>query len=227
MRLSALSVITSELAELSGAEMLVANDHARASGEVLDAAFLNPENASPEATPLSITANARQFESAGSTVALVDSDLRLLITELSAGGSNLTNAVFVMHPRTAAYLGSLRGSGGSPAYPNCGTLGGELIGLPVYTTSALELSGSPSESFITLVDPSRVWFLDNGATFRSSTVVDIEMADDPSGDSATGSGANTVSMFQVQSTAIISTAYLNWRTVDNTSAAVVLTRCNF
>jgi hypothetical protein len=157
----------------------------------------------------------------------VDADLRLLVNALSDGGSNLVNAAWVLHPKTGAYLGSLRGTGGSPSYPGLGVKGGTLLGLPALTTQAIGLTGSPQESFIVLVDPSRIWFVDDGATFRASKTTSIEMSSAPTSDSATGTGAASVSMWQVESTAILSTSYLNWKTVDNTSAAVVLTRCNF
>jgi HK97 family phage major capsid protein len=228
MRLSALSAITNELAETTNAEKIIAVDHGRAKGDELDRAFLDIENAgSPEVLPRSITHDARQFVSSGSTVALIDSDLRALVNELSHGGSNLLSAVFIARPETGAFLATLRGSGGSPSFPGVGVLGGSLMGLPLFTTQAIGLTGSPSESFIVLCDPSRIWFVDDGATFSASKATSIEMSDAPTNDSAVPTGATQVSMWQVESTAILSTSYLNWKTADNTSACVVLTKCGF
>jgi HK97 family phage major capsid protein len=228
MRLSALSAISNELAETSNAEAIISADHGRAKGDKLDRTFFDIENSgSPEVLPKSVTSAARKFVSAGSSVALIDSDLRLLLNALSDGGSSLVNAIWIAHPKTGGFLATLRGSGGSPSFPGAGVLGGSLMGLPLLTTASIGLTGSPQESFVVLCDPTRIWFVDDGSTFSASKATAIEMSDAPANDSATATAANMVSMWQTESTAILSTSHLNWKTVDDTSAAVVLTRCNF
>jgi len=228
MRLAAMSAVTEELAQLSDSEAIISTDHARARSNALDAAFFDPENAgSPEVLPKSITHDCRQFPSTGNSVSAIDADLRLMINEMSAGGSNLTSVVWVANPTAGGYIGSLRGSGGSPAYPDVGVLGGSLLGLPLITTQGIGLSGSPNESYLVLVDPSRIWWTEGAPSFSTSRTAAIEMSDAPTNDSSTGTGANLVSMWQTHSMAILSTSRVNWQTVDDTSAAVVLVRCNF
>jgi hypothetical protein len=140
-------------------------------------------------------------------------------------GSNLLNAVWFMNTITAAYLGSLRGSGGSPSYPGMGALGGTLLGLPAITTAGILRSGSPSPgtTYLALVDASRVWLVDDGISFKASEAAAIEMSDTPSNNSVTGNAANMTSMYQTNSIALLSTSFLNWRAVTNASAAAVLT----
>lgn len=225
IRIGALSAVTRELAEASDSELIIAADHARAIAEKLDASFFDPENqGSPEVLPKSITADAPAFASSGSAVANVDSDLRLLVQSLVTGGSNLLNAVWVMNPITGAYLGSLRGTGGSPSYPLMGALGGTLLGLPAVCTAGIARAGSPSPgaSYLCLVDASRVWLVDRGLTFRASTQALLEMSDTPTGSSVTPTPTSHVSMYQVESIALLSTNFVNWKAVTNASAAAVL-----
>jgi hypothetical protein len=155
----------------------------------------------------------------------VDADLRLLVASMVTGGSNLLNARWVMNPITGAYLGSLRGSAGAPAYPGMGALGGTLLGLPAITTAGIARAGSPSPgaSYLCLVDASRVWLVDRGLTFRASASAVLEMSDVPSGNSVTPTAASHVSMFQTESVALLSTNFVNWKAVTNASAAAVLT----
>ena len=228
LRLGALSVVTEELAQLSDSEQIISTDHARARSNELDAAFFSPANAgSPEESPISITYNARQFTSSGNSASNVDSDLLLLINELSAGGSNLRDCAWVLNPTAAAYLASLRGSGGGPSYPNIGVNGGQLLGLPAICSQGLALSGSPNESYLVLVDPSRVWWTEGLPSFSTSRTAALEMSDAPTSDASSGTGASLVSMWQTHSMAILSSSRVNWEPVDSTSCAATLVGCNF
>jgi len=110
-----------------------------------------------------------------------------------------------------------------------GARGGELLGLPAVTTAAIARSGSPSPgpSYLVLVDGSRVWLTDSGITFRASKLTSLEMSDVPTGSSATPTAVNSVSMFQSENIALLSTSFVNWKTVTNASAAAVLTRIEY
>jgi HK97 family phage major capsid protein len=230
LRLSALSVTTKELARLADSEMTLAADHARALSDQLDATFFDPRNSgSPETSPASITRYAPQIVSTGSSAAAIDANLNWAVQSLVTGGSNLLGAAWCMSPITSAYLGTVRGSGGSPAYPRVGALGGELLGLPVFTSAAIPHVGSPSPgvAYIALVDGSRVWVTDSGVSFASSDKVLLQMDDAPSQSSVTGSGTTGVSMFQTDSIALLSTSWLNWRAMTHASAAASITGVAF
>jgi HK97 family phage major capsid protein len=226
IRINALSAVTKELAEAADSETIISSDHARAIAEKLDATFFDPTNAgSPETLPKSITASAPSFSSTGSSLAAIDSDLQLLVDSLVDGGSNLAAATWCLNPITAAFLASLRGTGGSPAYPGMGATGGTLLGLPALTTTGITRAGSPSPgtSYLVLADASRIWLVDSGLTFRASTQVALEMSDAPTGSSMTPTPTTLVSMFQTESVALLSTAWMNWKAVTPASAAAVLT----
>lgn len=222
------SAITKELAMTSSpsAEQAIARDLTDALVRKIDATFLDPTNAgSPENQPASITRSAPQFVSTGSAVANIDADLQLLIGSVGDGGSDLVNAVFITSPRSAAYLAALRGSGGGPCFPGMGALGGTLLGIRAITSGAVSRTGSPQETFITLIDPSRVWLCDEGRLEIATTDRGaVEMADDPSNNSATGVGSSMVSLFQTESIAVKAVKYVNWRAVTAASAAATLTR---
>jgi hypothetical protein len=103
--------------------------------------------------------------------------------------------------------------------------GDEALGLPAITTTGITRAGSPSPgtSYLCLVDASRVWLVDSGTTFRASKQALLEMSDAPTGNSLTPTATTHVSMWQTESVALLSGAWLNWKAVDAASAAAVLT----
>jgi hypothetical protein len=230
-RVSAASVIDEELARVSrpSAEEVMLRDAVNGLARKINETFVDPANlGSPEEMPASITRSAPQFTSTGTTVAAIDADLRLLLNSLSDGGSDLANAAWIMNPRSAAYLASLRGSGGSPCFPGTTARGGELLGLPVLTSGSIARSGSPEETYLVLCDPSRIWLCDEGrANISISGFADLQMVDNATADSMAPTATTVVSMFQTASLAIKATRWLNWKAVSAASAAAVLTKVNF
>lgn len=230
-RLGAISVLTEELALTAdpAAEPEILRDLVNAIVQKQDEAFIDPENAgSPEILPASVTRYAQQFVSTGTAVAQIDSDLHLMLNQLSNGGSDLQNATWILNPRSSAYLAGLRGSGGSPCFPGMGARGGELLGLPAITSKACLRAGSPEETILVLVDPSRVWLTERPEyDLQASKTVSLQMDDGPTNNSATGTGTTLVSMFQTDSIACKAVNLINWKPVTVDSAAVTLTKVNF
>jgi hypothetical protein len=160
LKVNALSAITSELARSSApsADMAIARDVVAACALAVDAAFIDPENTgTANAKPASITSAATSRTSSGNTLANIDSDLRDAVGVLDAADANIDSAVWVLRGRSAAYLSTLRGSGGNLAYPTMGLRGGSLLGLPALVSNAVPMdSNSPTESSLTLVCASEV-----------------------------------------------------------------------
>jgi HK97 family phage major capsid protein len=98
------------------------------------------------------------------------------------------NAAWIMLPRTALFLSRMRGTGGNLAYPGMSVKGGELLGLPAITSTAVPGVGSPSAGVIALVDPSEILVADDsGGSFEVSTQASLAMTDEsasPGGDLA-------------------------------------------
>lgn len=206
------------------AERALVEDLIRAIAVAIDNAFLDPGNTGGDEIPASITSTGYTTSSSGSSLSQVDGDLRGLIEELVDAGADLTTAVWCLHPRSAAFLASLRGTSGSPAFPNVGLRGGEIFGLPALVSAGVPMDGSPAESIIALVSGDGVAIADEGEmSLDMARHATIEMATDPTGDAGTPTAASKqlVSMFATNSVAIQASTYLNWCARRSTMAATL------
>lgn len=206
-RVGGIAVQTVELVRSSApnATTIIGTDLARACAQAVDEAFLDPTNSgTPGIKPASVFDNVTEVPSSGSDIASVDQDLRDALAAL--GDSDLANSYWVMRPSTAAYLGTLRGSGGAAAYAGMSARGGALLGVPVIVTSALPDFGSPQEGYIGLVDAAGVALADdNEAAISFSEHAALEMQDAPSG------GAQAlVSLWQNSLVALRAERIINW-----------------
>jgi len=207
----AMLVVTQELIQSSSpdAEPILSRDLAAAAVQAMDAAFVDSSNAGIAGVkPAAVTNGVTTIHSSGSTLANIDADLQLIIEALAAAGSDLTFATWVVRPRTAVYLSTLRGSGGALAYPQMGVRGGVLAGLPCITSAASPSdAGSPAlGGEIVLLDPSQIVVVDSGdGSIEASTQASIAMADNP------GSPASQVSAFQTNSTILKTVRFVNWQ----------------
>jgi hypothetical protein len=188
----------------------------------IDLAFLDPANSgSPEFQPPSITSSAPSFASTGSSASAIASDLKNLALSVVNNGGDLQTAAWVVHKRTAIHLASLAES--SATFRDMGAAGGKLLGLPCLVTGELPLRGSPDSTNIILVDPSRIFVVDERrAAISRSDVAAIEMTNVPAGSSFSGTGANLTSFFQTDSIAVKAVRYLNWRPSSPAAACCYL-----
>ena len=122
------------------AELSLASELAKALGLGTDRAMFDVDVAS------SIANGGVILTSAGSSLANIDADIKLMLAYFATTDAALDSAVFAMSATTAAYLGSLRGTGGANAFPNIGARGGSLLGIPIFVSGALTYSGSPSNA---------------------------------------------------------------------------------
>lgn len=213
-RVVALTVASNDhlqVATIDGDVALLA-DLVAACVEALDLAFIARSNAGDDATPAAVTAGVTPIASLGDTIADLDESLRLSVAALVAAGSNLTAAHWAMSPQLAAAMSLARGSGGAPAYPGIGALGGELCGLPVLTSGVVEVD-SDGAFDVALVDASQISLAEEPPELRTSGEVVIEMDTAPTGDSTTPGAAsqNRVSMFQTDATALLAGFRANWK----------------
>jgi HK97 family phage major capsid protein len=205
------SVIQTEelfLHGLEGTQPLLLADIVGAIAEAEDEAFLQPDNAGGAGRPASITHGGVQITSSGNALANVDSDLRALVDAHISAGNTLQTATLVGHPRSLTYLGSLRGSGGDPAFPGLGGRGGVLWGLPVLSSASCSMGGSPNETFMAIVEQDQVIVADEGIDQISSTRhASLQMSDAPA------SGAQQlVPLWQNGMVGLMVTRWVNWKT---------------
>jgi len=196
------------------AERALINDLAGAVAQALDFAFLDSTNTGSASTPASVTNGGASGASLGSTVSQIDGDLGGMIDDLLDAGSTLESAVWCIHPRSAAFLSRLRGTGGSLAHPGISVAGGTLLGLPVLVTANIDVTADTDAlTSIHLIDGDGVALCDDDeAEISFARQGSIEMADDATGDVLTPTGASKhqVSMFQTESTAVQMLRFVNW-----------------
>lgn len=209
---AALTAWTKEALRLPLAEDLVAGDLAGALAETVDAALLDPLGDGTGAAPQSLVHAGLSIPSSGSSVAALGGNLQ---AALAAFGGDLTRAVWVTDPVTAASL-SL-----AMDLERLGARGGELLGLPAFTTSA-----GPRDSdggLLVLLDPGSVELAaDPGVVVDVADQASLVMDDNPGGSSVTPTAAQVVSMFQTNSVAFRATWAINWRLLRE-AAVVTLT----
>jgi hypothetical protein len=202
----AIDVVTKELVQSAShaAEAALLDDLARAVAEAENESFVSRDQAGRV-----LSTATSPFTATGSAVANVDADLRRLVDQV-AGASN-PGASFVMCKETATFLSLLRGSGGGAAYPAITPQGGTLLGMQVLITAACEVSGSPVSRVIGLIDPSSIFWADEGRVeLGLSDETSLQQDSTPTQHSLTPTPTNLVSMFQTEAVALKAARYSAW-----------------
>lgn len=229
-KVAALIVTTDEFLRDSSpiAERAFVADLAGAVAQAIDAAFIDVANTGAGEIPASITSGGESVASTGTMLASIDTDLGGLVDDLLDAGSNLSNAAWVMNPRTAAFLARLRGPGGGFVYPGISVRGGELLGLPVVVSAGVPVSADTSATTqISLIDADGVLLADDDdAELSFARDASIEMDSAPTGNSITPTAASKhiVNTFQTNSVGVLAVRSMNWlprrTTVSSTLTSV-------
>jgi HK97 family phage major capsid protein len=220
-KLASLSVHTQEAARFTSPaiEGVLAADAIAAAAQAADLALVSPDNAGSANKPASITNGATAITSTGTAIANVDADLRAVIAVLTAANIDLSTCVWLMAPRSATYMATLRGTGGAPAFPGLGPRGGKLLEMPVLTSAALMDESSPTEASIVLLSAAELLVADDGASrIEISTETSIEMQD---ADSITAGAAQLVSAWQHGLAVLRAERTLNFKMRHATGAAYI------
>lgn len=192
-KLSALTVISNELLESldPAAELLIRNDLVNANVEALNTSFIDPANAGvADVEPASITNGISAIPSSGDGL----TDIREMVNVFPG---DIGRAVLIGSPSSLAALHD-------PIYlPNIGVRGGEALGMPVV---AAEAAGDA----LIMVDPDGIALGEAEMALKVSTQGTIEMSDAPTQEATTPTAAQQVSLWQTNSTAIMSEKVINW-----------------
>lgn len=207
LKVVGVAVVTQELLRMSSpqSDNILQNDLRDAVAMAADVAFIDPENAGvPGVTPPSISNGVTPIPSAGTDVDAIQTDLKAVVAQLVAAGSTLANAVWIMSPRVAVAL-NLKGFGvGSSVGINA--KGGELAGLPVYTSEHV-LPGTTGD-YIVLADMSQIAVGDDGDSgVELNMEGTVQMSDSP----VSGASAIPISLWQNNCVAIKAERFLNWK----------------
>jgi HK97 family phage major capsid protein len=213
-------VMTEELVRFSdpGSEVLARDDLAAGIGRYLDLRFIDPVYAGvANVSPASITNGITPIASQGTTIALIKSTAAVALNAMIAANLDPANFVWLMNPAIALDLSLLSTSQDLPAFPNITAQGGSFLGYPVVTSNNVVLSGSPTESFVVLLDPTNIMLADDGGvSIDMSTEASLQMSDAPS-DPAT----STVNLWQSNMVALRAERFINWRRRRETAVQVI------
>jgi HK97 family phage major capsid protein/HK97 family phage prohead protease len=207
-----IAVLTDELVRFSNpsADLRVRQSLADALRARMDIDFIDPAKALVAGvSPASITNGLTPIASAGSGVDGVRADLEALLGAFSAAG--LTPNAVIMSAGNALALSMMVGPLGQPAFEGITATGGSFKGLPVIVSEYVTQVGDSTGSPIIMLNTSEVYLADDGqVTIDASREASLEMLDNPTNNSATGTATSLVSMFQTNSVALKAERFINW-----------------
>ncbi|MBP3865452.1 MAG: phage major capsid protein, partial [Pseudomonas sp.] len=211
-KIATIAVLTNELIRFSdpSAERLVRDGLAAAVIERADIDFIDPAKAAvANVSPASITNGATAIASSGNTAEDIRADVQALWAPFIAARNAPRNAVYIMDSTTALALSLLQNPLGQAEYPGLTMNGGTFMGVPVVVSDYLPVTSAGG--IVVLVNASDIWLADDGqVTIDASREASLQMLDNPTNNSGTGTATSMVSMFQTNSTAFLAERYINW-----------------
>lgn len=222
-KVAGIAVITEDLARFSNpsAQLLVRDDLANALIEVIDTSFIDPAwTGTNNVSPASVTNAIADIPSVGNDEASIDIDVAAAMSQFINAKIAPTRGVWIMHPVTALNLSLMKNALGQKVYPDINMNGGTFEGLPVITSHHVPLT--TDGYIVALLDASEIWLADDGqVTVDYSTEASIQMLDNPTNNSATGTATQMVSMFQTDSIALRAHRFINWKLRRAAAVAVI------
>jgi HK97 family phage major capsid protein len=214
-KVAAIAVITEELARLStpSAESLVRQSLADAVIERLDIDFIDPgKAASAGVSPASITNGVTPVASSGTNADAVRADLKALWQGYIAANVNPTSAVYIMSPGTALSLSLMLNPLGQAEFPGLNMNGGSLAGVPVVVSQYVGELADTAGDIVILANASDIFLADDGqVVLDASREASLQMLDNPTNHSGTGTATAMVSMFQTNSIALRAERWITWK----------------
>ena len=218
-----IAVITEELLRFSNpsAEMLVRDSLAEALIARLDTDFVDPAKAAvANVSPASITNGVTTITSAGTDADSIRTDIKKAMTQFLTANISPTSAVWIMSSTTALSLSLMTNALGQPEFPGVTMNGGTFNGIPVITSEYV-----PSDSnghYVILANASDIWLADDGnVVVDASREASLQMLDNPTNNSSSGTATSMVSMFQTNSVAIRAERWINWQKRRAQAVAVI------
>ncbi|MCD9005222.1 phage major capsid protein [Luteimonas sp. XNQY3] len=207
-KVAAISVLTNELIRFSSpsAERLVRDALAAAVNERLDIDFIDPAKAAvANVSPASITNGATAVASGGNDADAIRDDVRRLWAPFIAARNPPRSAVYLMDSTTALALSLMLNPLGQVEFPGLTMAGGTFMGVPTIVSDYIPAG------IVVLVNARDIWLADDGqVTVDASQEASLQMLDNPTNNSASGTATSMVSMFQTNSTAFRAERYINW-----------------
>lgn len=227
-KIATIAVLTNELIRFSdpSAERLVRDGLAAAVIERADIDFVDPAKAAvANVSPASITNGIAGIPSSGNTAEDIRADIAALWAPFIAARNAPRNAVYLMDSTTALALSMMVNPLGQTEFPGITMNGGTFNGVPVIVSDYLPVDSAGG--MVILLNASDIWLADDGqVTIDASREASLQMLDNPTNNSATGTPTTMVSMFQTNSTAFLAERFINWQR-RRASAVSYLTGVNW
>lgn len=212
-KIATIAVLTNELIRFSdpSAERLVRDGLAAAVIERADVDFVNPAKAAvANISPASITNGIAGIPSSGNTADDIRADIAALWAPFIAARNAPRNAVYLMDSTNALALSMMQNPLGQSEFPGITLNGGTFMGVPVIVSDYLPVDSGGG--MVVLLNASDIWLADDGqVTIDASREASLQMLNDPTNNSATGTPTTMVSMFQTNSTAFLAERFINWQ----------------
>lgn len=220
--LSALTLESPELSERKACGIVVVTDEIARSGDGAAQALISRELRNAVAAAVDkefmsiIGTGVTPATASGATALAALSDLRAMLATVNT--TAVGKLYWVMSPDVANRAATLTTTTGSPVFPGLGPVGGELLMLPALVSSEV------AAGTLYLVDGSGIAASSEAITLSASNEVSLEMLDSAlAQDSIVGTGANLVSMFQTNSTAILAKSWFGAERFRANSVAILNT----
>jgi len=211
-KIATIAVLTEETIRFSNpsAERLVREGIASAIIGRMDLDFVNPAKAAvANVSPASITNGLTPIASSGNDAQAIRADIQALWAPFIAARNPPRTAVYIMDSTTALALSLMQNPLGQSEFPGLTMNGGTFMGVPVIVSDYLPVDSDGS--IVILMNARDVWLADDGqVTIDASREASLQMADDPTNDSATPTATQLVSMWQTNSVAFRAERYVNW-----------------
>jgi hypothetical protein len=207
-KIGALIYFTNELVRNSdpAIEEVCRRDLVNAIAQFADQQFIDPSVAAvADTSPASITYGLTAVVSSGSDLPSITVDFKALYQKFIDANVTLTDGCWVMNPRTALFLATLRASGGQPAFEDITPRGGMLGGLPVVTSSGVPIDGA-GKTIIVLLNASDIFFADAGAELDATAEATLQAVTNPD----TGA-QQLISLFQLNLAALKVIRFVSWQ----------------
>ena len=217
-KIAVIIALTEELVRFSSpsAVAVCQNDMTESISQYMNEQFISPSvAASSGVRPASVLNGVTATPSTGSTVAAIMTDVSTLVNRFLSANATPRRGFWVMNPRTALYLSLLRTAQDVFAFPSITMEGGTWMGFPVITSQSVSLDyGSPSATYIALVDAADILYADDGqVTLDVSREASLQM------DSAPSAGAQSlVSLWQNNLVGLRAERYVHWLKRRSTAA---------
>lgn len=228
LKVATISVVTEELLRKSSpsADMILRDALAAAVAERVDIDFIDPAKAaSAGVSPASITNGVTAVTSSGNDADAIREDVRALMATFIAANNPPTSGVWVMSANTALALSLLQNPLGQAEFPGISMAGGTFMGMPVIVSEYF--AAVTAGGYVALVNASDIYFGDEGGVMVDvSREASLQMLDNPTNNSISGTATSMVSMWQTNSVAFRAERILNW-SKRRASAVALLDEVNW